>query len=103
MKYEIRQSLPFEKWFAGLKDAIAKRQILARLARIENGNLGDYKAFDNIIELRIFHGPGYRLYGTIRDGRILLLLVGGDKASQKSDIDKARKILGEIQNEDETI
>lgn len=103
MKYEIRQSAPFEKWFAGLKDTTAKRVILARLARVENGNLGDYKVFGSIIELRIFHGPGYRVYGTIRSGRVIILLAGGDKAPQKNDIDKARKMLEEIRDEDETI
>jgi len=103
MKYEIRESAPFEKWFAGLRDIAAKRLILARLARIENGNLGDYKTFDGIIELRVFRGPGYRLYGSIEDGRLLILLAGGDKSSQKSDIDKARRILESIRDENQTI
>jgi len=86
-----------------LKDVAAKRLILARLARAENGNLGDCKAFDGIIEMRIFHGAGYRLYGTIRQGRIILLLAGGDKTKQKNEIDRARKLLEGMRDEDETI
>ncbi|MDR0477611.1 MAG: hypothetical protein LBH14_06715 [Desulfobulbaceae bacterium] len=54
MKYEIRQAPPFEKWFSGLKDALAKQRILARLARVENGNLGDYKVFDASLNCEYF-------------------------------------------------
>jgi putative addiction module killer protein len=98
MRYKIKYVGTFGEWLAGLKDAKARRGILARIGRAENGNLGDYKVFDGIIEMRIFYGPGYRLYGAIRDGYILLLLCGGDKSSQRRDIETAKKILDEVEN-----
>jgi putative addiction module killer protein len=76
-----------------LSDRRARTAIAVRLARVENGNLGDHKIFDGIIELRIFYGPGYRLYGTIRDGYILLLMCGGNKSSQSRDIEAAKEML----------
>ena len=71
----------------GLKDASVKVRVLARLDRVENGNFGDFKAIDSgLFELRLFFGPGYRIYYTIQDGTVVLLLVGGDKATQTKNI-----------------
>ncbi|MEW7981435.1 MAG: type II toxin-antitoxin system RelE/ParE family toxin [Candidatus Sedimenticola endophacoides] len=66
------------------------------MARVENGHFGDVKQLDNdLFELRFFFDGGLRVYFTIRDGRVVLLLAGGDKASQRRDIAKARRILSE--------
>jgi len=97
MEYEIRYIDAFSDWLAKLKDAEGRRNILARIDRAETGNLGDHKTFDGIIEMRIFSGPGYRLYGAIRQSYILLLLCGGDKSSQRRDIEAAKKILREVE------
>ena len=97
MKYELHSTRRFDKWFSKIKDAIIKRRILARLARVENGNFGDFKQIHaNLFELRFFFGSGLRIYYTIRDNRIILLLVGGDKSSQQSDIQKAKNLLNEM-------
>lgn len=93
MKYEIRKTKLFNEWLRRLADRRARTAVAVRLARIENGNLGDYKTFNGIIEFRIFYGPGYRLYGAIRDGYILLLMCGGDKSSQSRDIEVAKEML----------
>jgi len=98
MEYKIKRTDIFDSWLIGLKDAVGRRAILSRIVRAENGNLGDHKILGGIIELRIFRGPGYRLYGAIRDGYILLLMCGGDKASQRRDIEKAEEILREVEN-----
>jgi len=64
------------------------------LARIENGNFGDYKQLSpDLYELRFFFHGGLRIYYSICDGKVVLLLYGGDKSSQKNDIEKAEKLL----------
>lgn len=72
--------------------------MLARLARIENGHFGDFKKLDNeLYELRFFFGAGLRIYYTIRDCQIILLINGGDKSSQGRDIEKAKQLLSELE------
>ena len=94
MKYELKNTKDFSKWFAKLKDSLVKRKILARLARVENGNFGDYKKVEaNLFELRFFFGSGLRIYYTIQDDKVVLLVTGGDKSSQSKDIEKAKNIL----------
>lgn len=85
---------PFEKWFSSLKDNKAKQIIQARLDRAVMGNLGDYKSLgQDVFELRIDYGPGFRVYFSIQGQRILLLLIGGDKKTQSKDITKAKLYL----------
>ncbi|PHR26092.1 MAG: addiction module antitoxin RelB [Desulfotalea sp.] len=94
MNYEIRQGLEFSKWFEKVKDRSVKIKLLARLARVENGNFGDHKNISqNLFELRFNPGPGYRIYYTIQNDVVVLLLAGGDKSSQKKDIKKALTLL----------
>jgi putative addiction module killer protein len=67
--------------------------VALRIARIETGNLGDHKSVGGgVSELRIFIGKGYRIYYTIRDRKLVLLLCGGDKGSQSRDIEEARQL-----------
>ena len=85
--YELRQTPVFEKWFLGLKDRQAREAISKRLVRFEVGLFGDTKSLgDGVSELRIQHGPGYRLYYAMRGKKIITLLCGGDKGSQARDI-----------------
>lgn len=95
MTYYIEITNQFSKWLHKLKDRKAKAAIIKRIELIEfTGNLGDHKAVgDNISELRFFIGPGYRVYYTIRNSQIVLLLAGGDKSSQSRDIKAASIIL----------
>ncbi len=94
MLYEIKTTAIFDKWFKKLKDKGAKIRILARLDRVTHGNFGDIKEIENpLTEMRFFFGSGYRIYYVIRDNTIVLLLNGGDKDSQKKDIEKAKEIL----------
>ena len=82
---------PFTEWLNSCsKNTRAK--IFTRLDRVEQGNFGDYKHIDNdIYELRIHSGPGYRIYYGKMENAIILLLTGGTKSSQKRDIAKAKK------------
>jgi len=98
MKYELRSTEQYNKWFAKLKDQSIRLKILARLARAENGNFGDFRQLNgNLFELRFFFGGGLRVYYTIRDGVLVLLLAGGDKATQARDINKAARQLHELE------
>ena len=86
-------------WFDKLKDGKAKAKIDVRVRRIAaQDHFGDFKPVgDGICELRIDYGPGYRIYYTQRGEEIVLLLIGGDKSTQQSDIKKAKQILANYQ------
>jgi putative addiction module killer protein len=88
----VRSSL-FDAWMAALADQKAKARILARLASAALGNFGDCEPVgEGVSEMRVHYGPGYRVY-FMRDGAtVYLLLTGGDKASQKRDIKRAKSI-----------
>ncbi len=99
MKYELRSSKQYDKWFTKLKDSSIKIKVLARLDRVENGNFGDFKQIgSNLFELRFFFGSGLRIYYTIQEGRVLLLLAGGDKSTQSKDIERAAELLNELED-----
>ena len=98
MRYELHSTNEFKKWFSSLKDVTSRRKLLARLDRIENGNFGDNKQLGNdLFELRFFFGAGFRIYYTVKNETVVLLLVGGDKASQKKNIARAEKILQKME------
>lgn len=93
MNYEIQTTDVFDKWSEKLKDRQVAMAIAMRLARVANGNFGDTKIIgDGVSELRIFIGPGYRIYFTIRNKEIIILLCGGDKSTQQRDIEKAKEL-----------
>lgn len=94
---EVRQTAVFRTWWGGLRDRRAQRRIADRIARIQGGLLGDIKLFDGLIEFRIDHGPGYRLYAVRRGDVLIILLCGGDKSSQDRDIRKAREMAEELE------
>ena len=82
---------PYLEWLDTLGWKMQGR-ILARVARMKNGQFGDCKAIDrSLYELRLFFGPGYRVYFGEHDGKTVLLLAGGDKSTQSKDIKKAKE------------
>ena len=97
MKYVLQSTATFDSWLNTIDRSI-KPQLLSRLARIENGNFGDFKALTGgVYELRCFFGGGLRVYYALRDLQVVLLLAGGNKSSQSSDIDKARELLQSLE------
>ena len=83
------ESATFRRCFRGLRDRAAVARIDARLRNVSLGNMGDAKAVGNcFFEMRVHHGPGYRLY-CLRDGDAVVVLCGGDKGSQRRDIKRA--------------
>ncbi|NID06160.1 type II toxin-antitoxin system RelE/ParE family toxin [Luteibacter jiangsuensis] len=88
--YEIVQSETFRRWVSRLRDGMAVARIQARLRRMSLGHPGDVKHVgEGVREMRIDHGPGYRLYYIHRRSVLVVLLTGGDKSSQQSDIAQA--------------
>ena len=84
---EIRKTENYLQWIDNLRDHQARARILARIERLALGNPGDVKpAGEGVSELRIDFGPGYRVYFTKRGREIVILLAGGDKATQSADI-----------------
>ena len=85
---------PFIEWFESIRDRNTRNRIGQQLKRLEDGNFGDCKSVgDGVFEVRLHFGPGYRMYFGQFDNRIILLLCGGDKASQKRDIGIAKSYL----------
>lgn len=96
--YLIEKTDEFDKWLRKLKDLRAKAKILFRIQKIENDeHFGDCEPVGNgIRELKIDYAKGYRIYFKELDGKIIILLVGGDKSTQQQDIEKAKEILKRI-------
>ncbi len=87
----------FEMWIKGLRDQRAKFTILSRIERIEDGNFGDRRSVGSgVSELRVDVGQGYRVYYTVRQRTVVILLCGGDKSSQRRDIRRAQRMATEV-------
>lgn len=93
---EIRQHPDFAVWLRKLRDRQAQTRIAIRLVRIQSGLMGDVKYFGGIGEIRIDYGPGYRLYFVKRGETIVILLCGGDKATQDGDIRRAIELAKDV-------
>lgn len=94
--FELIKSNIFDEWLLSLRDVRAKARIEIRVRRLSLGNPGDVKPVGaGISELRIDHGPGYRVYFMTRGKTIIVLLCGGDKSSQSKDIELAKKIASQ--------
>ncbi len=90
--------VPFRAWLMGLKDTKTRARIDARLLRVRSGNFGDAKPVGGgVHELRVDHGPGYRIYFAHDGERLVVLLAGGSKKSQAADIRRAKEYWIEYQ------
>lgn len=89
----IRKTAVFEHWLDGLRDIKARARVLVRIERLAGGNPGDVKPVgEGVSELRIDHGPGYRVYFTRRGREVVILLAGGVKSTQSADIKTALRL-----------
>lgn len=94
----IRATDLFVEWFAGLRDRQAARRIQARIDRAEDGNFGDCQPIgEGVSEMRIHHGPDYRVYFIRQGMEVVILLAGGDKSTQARDIRAALKLARQLQ------
>jgi putative addiction module killer protein len=96
--YFIEKTVEFDKWLKKLKDLRAKAKILFRIQKLESDeHFGDCKPVgEGIRELKISYAKGYRVYFKEKDGKIIILLIGGDKSTQQKDIEKAKEILRKL-------
>jgi len=96
---DIRRHPMFDRWMRSLRDGRAVSKILLRIERIADGNFGDHKSIGaGVHELRIDHGPGYRVYYVQRGSLVVILLCGGDKGSQARDIETAKRLATELKD-----
>jgi putative addiction module killer protein len=96
---QIRSTPDFERWLSGLRDKTAKARIAERINRLARGALGDWKSVGKSVrELRVDHGPGYRVYFVQRGDELIVLLCGGDKSSQQRDIARAVRLAEELED-----
>jgi len=94
---EVRQTDVYAEWYGGLRDRQAKARIDIRIRRLSLGNLGDVKPVgEGVSELRIDHGPGYRVYFVQQGAVLIVLLAGGDKSSQDKDIRLAKALAKQL-------
>jgi putative addiction module killer protein len=95
MIVRVLKTARFDSWLKHLRDREARARILTRVERLGQGNPGDHAVVGpNVFEMRIDHGPGYRVYYTRRGPLLVLLLVGGDKRTQARDIETAIRLAG---------
>ena len=90
---ELRKTDVFARWLDRLRDIRARARVQARIERLAAGNAGDVRPVgEGVSELRIDYGPGYRVYFTKRGREVVILLAGGDKSTQTSDIKSALRL-----------
>jgi putative addiction module killer protein len=95
----IRLTEEFRAWLRGLKDRVGAARIAARLDRLAAGNPGDVKPVgQGVSELRVPHGPGYRVYFVQRGTILIVILCGGDKGSQTRDIKRAHELAAQLED-----
>lgn len=96
----FERSEEFDAWLADLKDTLGRARIALRIRSAEHGNFGDCEPVgEGVSEMRVHVGPGYRVYFTRRAKVVYLLLVGGDKSSQKRDIKRAIEMARVLEKE----
>jgi len=97
MNYSVETTEAFDDWLTGLADPVGREAVVTRIVRMEAGLFGDAAPVgDKVSELRINVGPGYRVYFAKVGQRVVILLCGGDKGSQKRDISRAKAEAAQI-------
>jgi len=94
---QIQQTETYARWFAGLRDRVTRARIDIRIRRLSLGNAGDAKPVgEGISEMRVDHGPGYRVYFIQRGEVVIVLLAGGNKSTQDRDIRNAKALAKDL-------
>lgn len=94
---ELRKTDQYDRWLRGLRDVQARARINARIRRLMDGNPGQHRVLSGgVREMKIDHGPGYRVYYTERGGVLVILLCGGNKSTQQTDIDHALRLAHDL-------
>ena len=94
----VQKTHEYSQWIDSLRDAVVRARILVRVERLIHGNPGDHRNLPGgISELRMDFGPGYRVYYCLRGKTVLLLLGGGNKATQEQDIRAAKELARNLE------
>ncbi len=100
--FTLETTEQFDQWLKKLRNPIAKRAVITRLLRLEQGHFGDIdNVGDGVFELRIHVNVGIRVYAIQKGDTLILVLAGGDKSTQTKDIEKAKQLAKEWEQEDE--
>ena len=95
--FEVLTTDEFDRWLSYLADERARTKIASRVARLRFGNAGDAKPVgEGVSEMRVHHGPGYRVYYKQTNKTIIVMLCGGDKSPQEKDVRRAKKMAAEL-------
>jgi putative addiction module killer protein len=95
--YEIETTEEFDIWLNGLRDINAKGFIAKRITIMSTGSIGETRSLGGgLFEAKVRYGPGYRLYFINKEGRIIVLLCGGNKTTQQRDIKRAKELAKEF-------
>jgi putative addiction module killer protein len=95
---QVVKTETFDGWLTDLRDRAGRARILVRIGRLQAGNPGDVRPVgEGVSELRVEFGPGYRVYFVQRGPLLILLLAGGDKSTQATDIDTAKRLAKETE------
>jgi len=90
MAYTVKRLEEFSDWLKGLKDGLTRLRLIKRLRKVQLGNLGDVEPVgEGVYEMREHFGPGWRMYYVQRGGVLIVMLGGGNKSTQKTDINRA--------------
>lgn len=97
--YIVKRTAEFDAWLDGIKDHGARLRLARRLDKAQRGVLGDVKPVgQGVMEMREFFGPGWRMYFVQRNDVLIVMLGGGDKSSQSSDITKAIQLMHQLED-----
>ncbi len=97
--YRIKRTDAFAVWLDGLKDRMTRLRLIRRLEKAEQGNLGDIKLVgEGVYEMREHFGPGWRMYYVQHNDYLIVMLGGGNKSGQSSDIAKAQALAATLEN-----
>lgn len=100
--FTLETTEQFDQWLKKLRNPIAKKAVITRLLRLEQGHFGDIdNVGDGVFELRIHVNVGIRVYAIQKGDTLILVLTGGDKSTQTKDIEKAKQLAKEWEQEDE--
>lgn len=98
LRMRVEMTEVYRDWINSLKDRVGRARVQVRVDRLVHGNPGQHRALTGgVCELKIDFGPGYRVYYTERKGVLVILLAGGDKSSQKTDIETALALAKGLQ------
>lgn len=99
MTWIVKSHPEFSAWLKSLKDSLTRQRLLKRLRRVQLGNLGDVKPIaGGVWEIRENFGPGWRMYYVQRGQTVIVLLGGGDKSTQQSDIRRAIELADSLED-----